>query len=126
MDQILSVDREKTMDALLKLKINTLFDIVDELNYYQILKLSQDCLQSEIELSYQSQKRNFHPDLLSEADEELQTKAKYLHLSFHEAYEVLNEISGRLKYDHLLIDGQLRVENTKLLNAQVFSSKDKW
>lgn len=106
------------MDAVLKIKINTLFDIIDELNYYQILRLSEDCVQSEIEEGYQFQGQTFHPKRLEDADEETFTKAKYILLSLNEAYGVLKEITGRLKYDHLLASGQIRLENTKLLNAQ--------
>ena len=112
------------MDAILKIKINTLFDIIDELTYYQILTLSEDCVQSEIEEGYQTQGRNFLPKFLADADEETLTKAKYIILSLNEAYEILKEIPGRLKYDHLLTSGQIRVENTKLLNAQESQSNN--
>lgn len=112
------------MDPILKIKINTLFDIIDELSYYQILTLSEDCVQYEIEEGYQSQGRTFHPKFLDDADEETMTKAKYILLSLNEAYEILKDISGRLKYDHILASGQLRVENTKLLNAQESQSNN--
>lgn len=113
------------MDAVLKIKINTLFDIIDELTYYQILKLSSDCIQSEIEEAYQAQARMFHPKNLGEdIDDELITKAKYILLSLNESYKILKEITGRLKYDHLLTSGQLRIENTKLLNAQEAQSNN--
>lgn len=106
------------MDQILKIEINTLFSIIDELTYYQILRLTPDCIQSDIEPAYQEQGRHFHPQKFETAPEELKAKGQYVFLSIKEAYETLRDIAGRLKYDHLLAEGQLRIENTKLLNTQ--------
>lgn len=111
-------NRKKDMDAQLKIKVNTLFEIIDELNYYQILRLSADCVQSEIEDGFQRQGNLYHPKHFEDANDELTTKGQYLLLSINESYQVLNEISGRLKYDQILGEKLLRIEHTKLLNAQ--------
>ena len=109
---------EDTMNAILKIEINALYSIIDELNYYQILKLTPSCIQDEIKPAYQNQGAYFHPDKLDESDEEISLKGKYIFLSIKEAYETLNDASDRLKYDHLLSKGILRIADTKLLNTQ--------
>ena len=106
------------MDAILKVKVNTLFEVIDELNYYQILKLSLNCVQSEIQEGFRSQGEMYHPKHFEDSDEECKAKGQYIVLSINESYQVLNEISGRLKYDHILGEGVLRIEHTKLINSQ--------
>ena len=93
-------------------------------DYYQILQLSEDCVQSDIEEAFQYQGGTYHPNHFADAEEELKTKGQYIILSIKEAYEVLNAIPTRLRYDHLLTQGQLRIENTKLLNAQESQSNN--
>lgn len=106
------------------IEINTLFEFIDELNYYEMLCLTSDCTLEDIEWNYQEMARRFHPDLLIDAAEETTEQSKYLILSFHEAKETLSSISTRLQYDAQLEQGQIRIENTQLAQVQDQSAND--
>ena len=98
----------------LQVEVETLYQIIDDLNYYQILRLPQDCLQTEIVQAYKHQASYYNPKHINEQEEELLDYAQYIALSIKEAYQTLNEQEGRLCYDTLLENGQLRVDDTKL------------
>jgi len=55
-----------------KVRINTLYEIVDDLDYYQLLKQKTDCKQSSIAPAFQQQSKELHPD---NAPSELKDKA---------------------------------------------------
>ena len=106
------------------LEINTLFDFIDELNYYEMLCLTPNCTLEDIEWQYQEMARQFHPDLLDNAPEDVTEQSQYLMLSFHEAKETLSSISSRLQYDAQLVQGQIRIENTQLAQVQDQGAND--
>ena len=62
-----------------KLQLETLYEIVDELNYYEILGLSRLAHQSEIEPAFRAKTQQFHPSVLQgsglEQDAELMVAA---------------------------------------------------
>ncbi|MGB0639449.1 MAG: hypothetical protein ACPGTU_08955, partial [Myxococcota bacterium] len=52
------------MDAKVRIKIKftTLHGIVDELDYYRLLRLDKDCAQGEIEPATRTASKDWHPD----------------------------------------------------------------
>ena len=46
-----------------QVEIDTLYSIIDDLNYYQILRIPQDCIQDEIPYAYKSQASHFRPQI---------------------------------------------------------------
>ena len=80
-------------------RINTLYEIVDDLDYYQLLKQNPDCKQSSIAPAFQAQSKAHHPD---NAPSELKDKANYIFTAINEAFRILKEPQTRLEYDGLL------------------------
>lgn len=97
-----------------QLEIETLYEHIDSLNYYQMLCLSADCVLSDISPAYKRLGGRFHPDKLNTDDEELKSKSVYILLSFKEAHDTLLSMEGRLNYDALLVNGKIRNEDTQL------------
>ena len=100
-------------------RINTLYEIVDDLDYYQLLKQNIDCKQSSITPAFQLQSKELHPD---NAPSELKDKANYIFTAINEAFRILKEPQTRLEYDGLLKNGVIRVEDTALRSGSERSS----
>ncbi len=116
-------DQEQNEQELI-LEIQTLYGFIDELNYYEILCLNDSCVPEELEFSFKSMVKRFHPDQLTEPSEELMEQSLYLILSFKEAFDTLKSISSRLLYDVSIEQGQLRIENTELADTKDQSAND--
>jgi DnaJ-class molecular chaperone len=101
-------------NSSLLIKVETLYSIIDELNYYQILRLKQDCIQSEITDAYKMQANFYHPKQFEEQSSDILDQVQYISLSIKEAYHSLKDIEGRLGYDAKLERGTLRINDTKL------------
>ena len=98
-----------------KVMLETLHDIVDELDYYQLLRLDQACEQADISTAYKRESKRLHPDQ-SRSIDGIEEKANYIFTAINEAFRVLKEPDSRLEYDNLISKGQIRVEDTALNN----------
>jgi len=104
-----------------QIRLNTLYEIVDDLDYYQLLKLPPNCDQKEIAESFKQESKQLHPDKSPPA---LKDKATYIYTALNEAFRVLKEPNSRLGYDGLLSLGQIRVEDTALKTGSERSSSN--
>ena len=95
-----------------RLRLVTLHEIVDELDYYRLLQLDQNCEQQEISAAFRKMSVQFHPDKSTHTD--LVDKSTYIFTSINEAFRVLKTPESRMSYDHLLANGQLRIDDTVL------------
>ena len=100
-------------------RINTLYEIVDDLDYYQLLKSQTNCTQNSIAPAFQKQSKALHPD---NAPSELKDKANYIFTAINEAFRILKDPQTRLEYDGLLNNGVIRVEDTALRSGAERSS----
>ena len=98
----------------LQVEIETLYNVIDDLNYYQILRLPQDCIQDEIIIAYKRQANHFKSMPQIEENEDLLDKLGYISLSVKESYQTLKDPTGRLCYDTFLEQGNIRIDDTKL------------
>jgi hypothetical protein len=98
----------------LHIEIETLYSVIDDLNYYQILRLPQDCIQDEVIIAYKRQANYFKGTPQIKENEELSDKLGYITLSIKESYKTLKEPTGRLCYDTFLEKGNIRIDDTKL------------
>ena len=104
------------------IRLNALHEIVDDLDYYQLLKLAPTCEQSEIAEAFKQESMILHPD---KASAELKDKATYIYTAIKEAHRILKDPESRLVYDGLLSMGQIRAEDTALkTGAERSSSND--
>ena len=110
-----------SLEQRTSIRINTLYDIVDDLDYYQLLKLKPNCAQKTISTAFQAQSKELHPD---QAPKELADKANYIFTAITEAHRILQEPQSRLEYDGLLNNGVIRVEDTALRSGAERSSSN--
>lgn len=109
-----------------RVELETLHELVDELDYYRLLRLAPDCPQDEIGVAFRRESRRLHPDRLAALkDSDLKDKANYIYRAVNEAFRTLKDPVVRLQYDQELALGNIRISNTALKKAeQVRSSED--
>jgi len=93
--------------------LETLYEIVDELDYYKLLRVDPQCEPADISAAYKAQSQKLHPDRSSTL-KDMKDKANYIYTAINEAFRVLKDSDSRLIYDNLLENGHLRVEDTAL------------
>ena len=107
-----------------KVIIETLHEIVDELDYYQLLRIEKSCAQADISAAFRKESQKLHPDRSRNIDG-LKEKANYIYTAVNEAFRVLKDPDSRLVYDYLVSKGHIRVEDTALkTSAQASKSND--
>jgi DnaJ-class molecular chaperone len=102
----------------MRISILTLHEILDELDYYRLLKLDEDCPQREIESAVRQQSKSLHPDRISAVgDGELTAKANDVFSRIKEAGECLADPDQRSQYDLLYPQGILRMTDEAMALA---------
>lgn len=87
------------MEGTLGLEIDTVFAILDNLDYFQILKIGHDATEREIRAAYHRESRSFHPDrFLHLGDPAVGEKVLAIHKRITEAYTVLRLEGSRRAY----------------------------
>jgi curved DNA-binding protein CbpA len=105
---------QKALDELReRIEWETLYEIVDELNYYQLLRLSPECGQAEIPQAFRRESQRLHPDQAATLPD-MKEKSTYVFTAINEAFRVLKAADSRLAYDSLLESGQIRTQDTAL------------
>ncbi|MFT4977177.1 MAG: curved DNA-binding protein CbpA [Myxococcota bacterium] len=115
------------MDPRLRVKveIETLHELVDELDYYRLLQLDPSCPQDEIGAAFRRESRRLHPDRLAALqDSALKEKANYIFTAVNEAFRTLKDPAVRLQYDQEVANGGLRISNTALKKADQSRNAD--
>lgn len=116
------------MDPRLRttVELETLHELVDELDYYRLLRLAPGCAQEDIGAAFRRESRRLHPDRLAALkDGALKDKANYIYTAVNEAFRTLKDPVVRLQYDQELAAGNIRISNTALKKAdQVRNSED--
>lgn len=115
------------MDPRLRVKveIETLHELVDELNYYRLLRLEEDCSQVDIGAAFRQESRRLHPDRLAALqDTALKEKANYIFTAINEAFRTLKDPAVRLQYDQEMASGNIRISNTALKKADQIRNAD--
>ncbi len=94
------------MDPMIKTRVEleTLHELIDELDYYKILLLDRDAPQAEVDPAFRTVSRKLHPDRLARLnDEELKAKANDIFRLANEAYRNLKDPDIRSRYDMGLV-----------------------
>lgn len=85
---------------LTKIELETVSKVIDQLTYYQILKVSPAATESEIRDAFHREALQFHPDqYFSSDDPELKELAKKIYGRVVEAYRTLSSRQKRTEYD---------------------------
>ena len=100
------------MDPTLKtrVEIQTLHEILPELDYYRILHLAPVAPQADVEPAFRKESRRLHPDRYSRiGDAELMDQVNDVYRVVNEAYRALKDPDLRAKYDIELARGRKRI-----------------
>ena len=102
-----------------KLEMEALADIVEELSYYQLLKLERGCAQESVDEAYRAEARRLHPDRYSShPDPKVKTWANQIYRVFQEAWNTLKDPEARAAYDDQLEEGERRMSLERRKNAE--------
>lgn len=97
---------EELMSSISPEEIIILSEAIDEMDYYQILKVSPTASAAEIKEAYYRETRVFHPDnFISLQDKDLKNRVLKISKLITEAYVVLRDFEKRKKYDQQLSKG---------------------
>jgi len=86
------------MDPEFKKEVVSLAKIIDEMDYYQILRVSPRAFTQEIKKAYFDQSRLFHPDKYYSEDPALVAMISKVFKRVCEAYKVLSDQDKRASY----------------------------
>ena len=87
------------IDERKKIEINSISRLIDELDYYQILKVSQNASPEEIKEAYFRESRNYHPDKFYNEPPELSKKVTLIFKRITEAYKIISDPNTRAIYN---------------------------
>ena len=87
------------MDDAFQIEATALAQVLDELDYFQILKIGQNASPGEIKAAYYRESRAYHPDRFSNlAASELKENIGKIYKRINEAYVCLRDDTRRMKY----------------------------
>ena len=87
------------MDEGFEIEAQALAQILDELDYFQILKVGQNAAPAEIKSAYYRESRAYHPDKFSALPpSELKDNIGKIYKRINEAYVCLRDDTRRTKY----------------------------
>ena len=87
------------MDEAFQIETQALAQILDELDYFQILKIGQNASPNEIKAAYYRESRAYHPDRFSTLEAgELKDNIGRIYKRINEAYVCLRDDVKRPKY----------------------------
>lgn len=94
--------------------LRTWAELVDSLDYYRILGVPPDATQDELRLAFHRFATAFHPDVHPDAAPEFTHALCRVYQAGAEAHQVLSAPELRLRYDHGLTRGRLRLAPSTL------------
>jgi DnaJ-class molecular chaperone len=87
------------MDETFAIEAQALAQVLDELDYFQILKIGQGAAPSEIKAAYYRESRAYHPDRFFQLESvELKELVGRIYKRINEAYVCLRDDAKRSKY----------------------------
>src|SRR3954466_9408353 len=115
------------MDEAFEIEAQALAQILDELDYFQILKIGQNASQAEIKAAYYRESRAYHPDRFSTLPpSELKDNIGRIYKRINEAYVSLRDDTKRVKYlaDILGADRQKKLRFVEASEQELKKEKE--
>ncbi len=109
------------MDPRLRsqIEIETLHELLPELDYYRLLGLASDCAQVDVDTAFRTESRRLHPDRHSAgATPELRTQSNTIFKAVNDAYRLLRDPDTRGRYDADRLLGALRMDEEARKSAE--------
>ena len=95
-----------------RVEIETIYELLDKLDYYQLLGLARDSPQADIEPAFRAASRQYHPDRCARlGDKALTRRANQIYRTIGEANKTLKDPDIRATYDSELAEGNLRLSD---------------
>jgi DnaJ-class molecular chaperone len=87
------------MDVQFLIEVETLATVLDQLDYYGVLKLEPGAGASEVKAAYYRESRTFHPDRYAAVESaEVREMIGRIYRRINEAYTVLRDDKKRVRY----------------------------
>ena len=87
------------IDPQLEIEVQVLAQAIEEMDYFQILKVSQDATAPQLKKAYYAESRAYHPDKFFQLpDGDLKRNVLKIYKRITEAYTVLRDLERRAKY----------------------------
>lgn len=100
-----------------QVEIETLHEILPELDYYRLLQIEPGVAQDLVDPAFRRESRRLHPDRFASFDGPVRDKANDIYRAVGEAHRVLKEPESRSRYDLDRASGTLRVTNASMAAA---------
>ena len=100
------------IDEKRKIEINTTSRLIEELDYFQILKVTQGASPDDIKNAYFRESRQYHPDKYYNEAPEISKKVTAIFKRITEAYKILSDPETRETYTQS-ISGADRAKNLR-------------
>ena len=110
------------IDERKKIEISSVSRLIDELDYYQILKIAPDATPQEIKANYFRESREYHPDKFYNEPPDTNRKVTMIFKRITEAFKILNDPETRVEYDKSL-KGPNRAENLRYVHGVMGETK---
>jgi curved DNA-binding protein CbpA len=110
-----------------RVEIETLHELLPELNCYQLLGLVDDCPQEAVDAAFRNESRRLHPDRHSAGSTpEFRAKANDVFKAVNDAYRTLKDPDTRTQYDNDRRNGALRMDEAarKAAEAEAAARSD--
>lgn len=95
-----------------RVEIETLHELLAELDCYQLLGIAPDCAQQDVDAAFRAESRRLHPDRhAAGATPEFKAKANDVFKAVNDAYRTLRDPDARARYDADRRQGALRLDD---------------
>ncbi len=98
------------MSGLAPAELRALANVIDELDYYELLEAPRGASASALREAYHAASRRFHPDANRHLDTDLRGAVERIAKRVTEAYSVLRDPRRRRLYDEALGAGRRRLQ----------------
>ena len=99
-----------------KIEINSIARLLDELDYFQILKVPQNATPEAVKAAYFRESRNYHPDKFYNESPDITKKVTAIFKRITEAYKILSDPETRADYTDG-INGPNRAKNLRFTHG---------
>jgi len=87
------------MDVAFRIEVEILAGALDQIDYFQVLKLAPAAVPAEIRAAYHRESRTYHPDRYAAVDDDgFRDQVGRIYRRINEAYTVLRDDARRRKY----------------------------
>lgn len=102
-----------------RVEIETIHELLPELDYYQLLGVAGECPQNDIDAAFRNETRRLHPDRAAAgATVEFKNQANTVFKAVNDAYRVLRDPDARSRYDAERKAGERRMSEDARKQAE--------